>query len=76
MWDLTGDGSVIMDEAALRAKLYGLQQEHRDLDMAISALQASAAPDALQMQRMKKRKLALKDQMRWIEDQLFPDLIA
>lgn len=70
------DASGIIDEAALEAKLAELKQEHRDLDDAIHALQISSLPDQLQIQRLKKRKLLLKDQIAWVEDQLFPDLIA
>ena len=62
------------DEVALRAKLAELMQEHRDLDAAIDALQAS--PDQLQITRLKKRKLQLKDQITKINDQLLPDIIA
>ena len=62
------------DEVALRAKLAELMQEHRDLDAAIDALQGS--PDQLQITRLKKRKLQLKDQITKINDQLLPDIIA
>jgi len=64
------------DEAALRAKLAELTQEHRDLDMAIAALIASGANDQIQLTRLKKRKLQLKDQITQIEDDLLPDIIA
>jgi hypothetical protein len=63
-------------EDALRAKLSDLTQEHRDLDMAISALIASGANDQIQLTRLKKRKLQLKDQIAQIEDELLPDIIA
>jgi hypothetical protein len=53
-----------------------LQQEHRDLDAAISALQHSPGSDLLQVQRLKKRKLHLRDRISYIEDQLTPDIIA
>jgi hypothetical protein len=53
-----------------------LQQEHRDLDAAIDALQHSPAPDLLRLQRLKKRKLQLKDRISFIEDQITPDIIA
>jgi hypothetical protein len=63
------------DEAALRAELDRLREEHRDFDAAIAAL-GSVGGDLLQVQRLKKRKLALRDRITFIEDQLFPDIIA
>ena len=64
------------EETELRAQLARLRQEHRDLDAAIEALQASPASDILQVQRLKKRKLVLRDRITHIEDQLTPDIIA
>lgn len=64
------------DEGELGAELAKLQQEHRDLDAAIDALQHSPAPDLLRLQRLKKRKLALRDRISFIEDQITPDIIA
>jgi hypothetical protein len=64
------------DLAELEAELARLKQEHRDLDMAIDALESMVAGDQLQVQRLKKRKLALKDQIIRLEDQLTPDIIA
>jgi hypothetical protein len=64
------------EERELRAQLAQLQQEHRDLDAAIAALQASPGSDILQVQRLKKRKLQLRDRITFIEDQLTPDIIA
>jgi hypothetical protein len=64
------------DERELRLQLARLQQEHRDLDAAISALQHSPGSDLLQVQRLKKRKLQLRDRISHIEDQLTPDIIA
>jgi hypothetical protein len=61
---------------ALRAQLQQLQQEHRDLDAAIHALQHAPGSDLIQLQRLKKRKLVLKDKIGFIEDQLTPDIIA
>ena len=60
----------------LRARLEVLRREHRDLDEAIAALEATRRGDALGLRRLKKRKLALKDQIAAIEDELFPDIIA
>ena len=64
------------EEGELRAQLARLQQEHRDLDAAIAALQASPGADIIQVQRLKKRKLHLRDRITFIEDQLTPDIIA
>ena len=69
------DGAVISEEA-LRTRLEALKQEHRDLDAAIEALARSPACDQLRMQRLKKRRLFLRDQIRLLEDQLLPDIIA
>jgi hypothetical protein len=64
------------EERELQHQLARLQQEHRDLDAAISALQHAPGSDQLQIQRLKKRKLSLKDRISFIEDQLTPDIIA
>jgi hypothetical protein len=64
------------EERELRAQLARLLQEHRDLDAAIAALQDSPGSDVLQVQRLKKRKLQLRDRINVIEDQLTPDIIA
>jgi len=58
------------------ARLLQLRQEHRDLDSAIEALRESPASDQLQLARLKKRKLRLKDEIALLEDQLIPDIIA
>jgi len=64
------------DERELQTELARLQQEHRDLDAAIDALHQSPAPDLLRLQRLKKRKLQLRDRIAFIEDQITPDIIA
>ncbi len=64
------------EESELRTQLARLQQEHRDLDVAIEALMESPGADLLQVQRLKKRKLVLRDRISFIEDQLTPDIIA
>lgn len=58
------------------ARLQYLRVEHRDLDAAIEALRITAAPDQLQIARLKKRKLRLRDEIAMIEDQMIPDIIA
>ena len=60
----------------LRVKLEFLRREHRDLDQAIQALDENGRPDPLTLRRLKKQKLALKDQIARIEDRLTPDIIA
>jgi hypothetical protein len=63
-------------EEMLTIRLGVLRQDHRDLDDAIHALQLSTRADALTLRRLKKQKLALKDQIVKLEDQLIPDIIA
>jgi len=65
-----------VSEQELRKRLELLKTEHRDLDAAIAALLESGSSDQLQIARLKKRKLALKDQIALIEDSLLPDIIA
>jgi hypothetical protein len=62
-------------EDELRAQLQTLREEHRDLDRAIAALE-QVGDDQLQITRLKKRKLLIKDEMAQIEDKLLPDIIA
>ena len=62
--------------AEFEAELSRLKQEHRDLDAAIEALERMVTGDQLQIQRLKKRKLILKDRMSFVEDQITPDIIA
>lgn len=65
-----------MDDLQLAARLDLLRTEHRDLDTAIAALAATGSPDQLQMARLKKRKLRLRDEIALVEDELIPDIIA
>ncbi|MGC1778059.1 MAG: DUF465 domain-containing protein [Xanthobacteraceae bacterium] len=64
------------EEREFRVQLARLNQEHRDLDAAIAALQGTPGSDLIQVQRLKKRKLHLRDRITFIEDQLTPDIIA
>jgi hypothetical protein len=71
------DGRVVqVSDAAVRNELARLRQEHRDLDTAIDALHDQPRADNLQLQRLKKRKLVLKDRISALEDKLLPDIIA
>lgn len=63
-------------EEIIRAKLEVLRREHRDLDEAITALAEQSRGSNLALQRLKRQKLALKDQIARIEDELTPDIIA
>ena len=65
-----------MDEEQIARRLEALRTEHRDLDAAIDALLASGSSDQLQIARLKKRKLRLRDEMATLEDALIPDIIA
>ena len=65
-----------MDEAQIRQRLEAARLDHRDLDAAIDALAAVPVPDQLQVARLKKRKLRLRDEIASLEDQLIPDIIA
>lgn len=67
---------VSNDRDDTETELLRLKQEHRDLDMAIEALERMVAGDQLQIQRLKKRKLFLRDRIGYLEDQLTPDIIA
>lgn len=64
------------DIAALQTELEHMRQEHRDLDAAIEALLHLGTTDRLQVQRLKKRKLVLRDRIVFLEDRLTPDIIA
>jgi hypothetical protein len=65
-----------LDVEALKAKLAALKTEHRDLDDVIAGIVERGPFDQLQLQRLKKRKLMLKDQISKIESELLPDIIA
>lgn len=65
-----------MDEAELQARLEAVTEEHRDLDAAIEALRAMPGHDQIQLARLKKRKLRLRDEIALLHDLLVPDIIA
>jgi hypothetical protein len=65
-----------LDVEALRVKLVALKTEHRELDDAIALLAERTPIDQLELRRLKKRKLFLKDQIAKIESELLPDIIA
>ena len=66
---------MLEDREALLRRLHELRSEHRDLDTVIARLETGLG-DQLQMQRLKKRKLKLQDEVAWLESQLVPDIIA
>ncbi len=65
-----------LDERELREELVKLRAEHRDLDDEIVTLEATGTAEHLLVKRLKKRKLAIKDRISVVEDQLLPDFIA
>ena len=73
---LTGQWEELVSEEELKKRLEMLRIEHRDLDAAIDALSSAGSTDQLQVARLKKRKLRLKDQIAMLEDYLIPDIIA
>ncbi|GHA51972.1 hypothetical protein GCM10008927_16870 [Amylibacter ulvae] len=62
--------------AVLQVELATMRQQHRDLDMAIDAIHETANPDMLTLQRLKRQKLAIKDEISRLEDEITPDIIA
>ena len=68
--------NIMSDAELLKIQLDELKREHRALDAQILALEEERAPDNLELKRLKKRKLMLKDRVARIEDQLYPDIIA
>lgn len=75
-WGASANTNTVVDLAEPEAELARLKEEHGDLDAAIDALKRMVAGDQLQIQRLKKRKLFLKDRIAQLEDQLTPDIIA
>ena len=69
-------GMQRQEERDIREQLVKLRSEHRELDAEIAMLETSHAGDQLTITRLKKRKLKLKDQIKALEDKLFPDIIA
>ena len=72
----TSDKISMKTEEVLRVELEFFRQEHRDLDQTITVLSNSATTDRLMIQRLKKKKLQLKDKIKQLEDRLTPDIIA
>ncbi|RKE83789.1 hypothetical protein DFO46_0545 [Rhizobium sp. AG855] len=70
-----GNKMADQEQADIRLSLARLRQEHEDYDAAINAMIATGC-EALRIQRMKKKKLALKDRITALEDQIIPDIIA
>lgn len=73
--DSSEEVRIVIGEEMIR-RLEMLRMEHRDFDTAIVALTDANVPDQMAIARLKKRKLRLRDEINWIEDQLVPDIIA
>jgi len=67
---------MLTDRDSLLRRLHELRSEHRDLDTVIARLSEQSLIDQLQLQRLKKRKLMLKDEISWLESRLIPNSIA
>ena len=67
---------MLTDRDSLLRRLHELRSEHRDLDTVIARLAEQGSLDQIQVQRLKKRKLMLKDEISWLENRLIPDDIA
>ena len=72
----TDDNDLEEQKALMQKKLDGLILEHRDLDDVISVVASSRAIDLMKLKRLKKRKLSTKDEIRYIQSKLLPDIIA
>jgi len=70
------DGPIAANDDAVIMRLTELRHAHKDLDDAVTALQALPVPDQLQIARLKRQKLALRDAIAALEDRLTPDIIA
>ncbi len=73
---MTDDPSTAANDDALQARIAELRLEHEDMDAAIRALEHTLQPDQLRIARLKRRKLALRDQIAMLENRRTPDIIA
>jgi hypothetical protein len=75
--EMNDDGPIqSAEDVALQARLSNLKVEHQDMDAAVAALEGKPRPDQIQIARLKKKKLLLRDEIVRLEDQLTPDIIA
>lgn len=75
-WEPSSANDTGAKELSMRARLANSKVEHQDLDAAVAALEAKLRPDQIQIARLKKKKLRLRDEIVRLEDQLTPDIIA
>jgi hypothetical protein len=73
---MNDDDPSAEQDTVLRIRIAKLRQEHQDLDAAVHALEQGQRPDQIQIARLKKKKLILRDEISQLEDQLTPDIIA
>ena len=73
---MNDDDPTAEQDTVLRIRIAKLRQEHQDLDAAVHALEQGQRPDQIQIARLKKKKLILRDEIKLLEDQLTPDIIA
>ncbi len=73
---MNDDDPSAEQDTVLRIRIAKLRQEHQDLDAAVHAIEQGQRPDQIQIARLKKKKLILRDEIKQLEDQLTPDIIA
>ena len=73
---MNDDDASAEQDVAMRVRAARLRQEHQDLDAAVHALEHGQKPDQIQIMRLKKKKLILRDEIKLLEDQITPDIIA
>ncbi len=73
---MNDDDASAETDVVLRVRIARLRQEHQDLDAAVHALELGARPDQIQIARLKKKKLHLRDEIKLLEDRVTPDIIA
>ena len=73
---MSGIDDFLDERTQIQAEVEQLKLKHRDLEQEVLGIEATASPDRIALQRIKKQKLAIKDRLSYLEDKLTPDIIA